>query len=250
MRIAQMSGHEGQGVPQICAFIKAHNIDVAGLTEMDLGSFDRVAEIRKGMGSKYSTYALNKGKHSSEIVLVVRKRVMWRTTDVNLTALSDDIPGRGTGNDRWLLEVVRKRRIGSRTHVHLLTHLNAGIQNPDTGVIHHNDPKTLANLKSMTIIRNRVVTRNMQGHGVTLQGDFNVKRMPNVATFEDWKYLPDNFLSKQLKGISNRLDWILFNNKFKIDTKPTSTFIVPANSPTNPSDHDIIVTTLVRKTFK
>lgn len=233
MRIAQLSQHVGQGLPRVARMIALRDIDVAGLTELNLHGHDDLTTLREVLGDKYLVY----GRLDVEVVAVFKRKRFWRTTDVIFTKLSNDIPDRpggakGLGNERWLLEVCRQHLLTRRKRSHLFTHLNAGIQNALTGKVAISSPRAIANALSMAKIRNRIVRRQAQGFEVSLQADFNVRDRG------DWTFLPNLYLKKQLPQFRlHGLDWILFTHNVQVLTET----VIPKETDENPSDHPGLV---------
>lgn len=133
----------GHGITSSLKFIKRQRPRVFSMTEMDLGKRTELGAVRSVFGDKASIFSKDKGGHSQEIPIVLR-RVPWvRVVRFDLFKLTKDGGPKvgGMGNDRWLARLEFKK--WRKTHVYYATHTNAGVQHvaggPDEGKLLKSD---------------------------------------------------------------------------------------------------------------
>ncbi len=233
----------GHDLEQSFRTIKNSGARVVGLSEMDLGKSDKVSLAQKIFGKGWKSFAKDKGEHSREIPIFVHMLVWMRAISWDTIKLSNDLPGKGAGNDRWLN--ILRLEIWSRTWVFLMTHTNAEVQrtarSPHT-IIH--GPRLVAYEQQMKRIESTIgvlLKEASVGGRVVLIGDLNMLDLDEGKTY---KYSPHQMFKRLgMKYDSERVVYLAWGPGLKPRGKKQ---VFPPNTDINPSDHARLVRRLRR----
>lgn len=181
-----------------------------GFTEIDKGPVDDVSKLRRAMPG-YTLYAPDKGQHSREVPIALRKNPLIKASASSIQ-VSKDL-GPGISNDRWMTILTWQFRASKRKTAHINTHWNAAIQDRPTGRL-----KASARSKAMNNAGRRLeaVIRLllMQGYDVIVTGDFNYRSDKDAS--RAWYYSPENIFKRTgLKWHNDGLDWIAWSKGLK-----------------------------------
>lgn len=245
MKIGHFPQHVGHFIEHNLRSTKTLNVRSGGYTEMDPGPFSYVPAMRRILAPATiftdSDKDKDPGKHSQEVPIAGRTSRRHKVTNSRTVMLSPDL-GVGIHNDRhmtiveWQVGFLRKRR-----WAHIATHLNAGIQNPDTGLMHQNTA-VLVTEEAVIAIEDEIDSLVNRGFEVVLSGDFNWRVHEGVTP---WKYSPISVAARHhMKIYSNGLDHILWTRGLRQMKVPA---VYSRNTDFNMSDHPWTVLTLAFK---
>jgi hypothetical protein len=214
---------------------------VVGLTEMDLGSTDKIRMIRRVLGTLWAVMAPDRGQHSREIPILVRLRAWIHVLDHKTIQLSHDVGSLGVGNDRWLNIVWL--RVWGRIWVVMNLHTNARVQRVDGDFTLIHGPRLSAYEDGMKIFDRelgRVMEDPRVGKRVVVLADFN---MLDKGEGQSWEYSPHKILSRHgMHWVSERVIYASWGKGLK----KTRKVVTPPNTALNPSDHARLTVTLKR----
>lgn len=245
MRVMHAPQHVGQNIAHNARAVRALAPRSVGFTELDGGGrHASVSIVRKGLGPLYRLgVARHDASHSQEVPVAVRRTRRFRVTLVDAFQLSDDLPGKGIGNDRWMTIVEYERRglLKTRKYVHIATHWNAALQNRETGELLRSDRvRTMAESAGPLL---EVAIRRYLAAGFTVfvTGDFNYRR-PRLGV-KLWYWSPQEIFTRC--GLAHRedgLDYIAWSRDMRL-----AKYTVIRPGAVNKSDHPWLIADLRRK---
>jgi hypothetical protein len=246
MKIMHCPQHMGEGLAAgLRTVAKEHPLAV-GFTELDLGPRDFIGELRKGLPG-YRICAPDRGQHSREVPIALREGPRTQLERNTLVQLSEDLPGNGTGNDRWM-QIVRFQHAG-HPYFDVAVHWNAAIQNMRTGAMLHND-RVPATVDAARALLHHVWILQAEGRQGWVHGDFNYRSMNpaegwNLSDDELWQWSPQACFKKLgLRSFETGLDYLAWTEGLRLTADPR---IIERGTSENPSDHPWIVGTFERK---
>lgn len=191
--------------------------------------------------SQYNILAPDQGEHSREIPLITKDKVLHS----HLTKVSPDVGGPGTGNDRWLHEMVTQH--GSKHYAWLHTHVNAVIQNHDPKsskylyMLDNHRMHVTADAMVTIEARAKEYLRDSDIFAVKVTGDFNILpviRGQNPADAAAWEYSPQEMFKRlNMWWVNSRVVYYgATKNLMKVHVTE-----VPPGTPKNRSDHGRLV---------
>lgn len=247
MKFISASQHEAQNMLHNSQSLASLHPTSVGFTEQDLGNRTGIPLIREGM-PKYHVYTNPDapGAHAQEVPIALRRARSINYTDHHTYLLSADVAGPGTGNDRHATVVkFRRGTVASRKIAHIQVHLNAAIQDRETGKMHRLERTTVTE-KAVDKLRSIVQRLIQDGYEVIITGDFNWREtMRNGNTAPPWDHSP-LALAEDLgmRHYSNGLDWILWTKGF-VKVGPVKVY--PPATKFNKADHPWLAIRLVLK---
>lgn len=222
----------GRGLRRSLASIKRSGAHVVGLTEMDLGDRDYLPVAQQVLGRMWKVLARDRGEHSREIPILVHLLPWIKIVSHVTVKLSDDIQGKGAGNDRWLN--ILRIKVWGKLWIIMNIHTNAEVQR--VGHIPHDlvqGPRLDAYLKGMKKLERHIADALVEADGrVVTMGDFN---MLDADDGETWEWSPHQVFSRLgMTWISERVVYVAWGPGLRAVGKP---WVTKANTVTNPADH-------------
>lgn len=250
MKVMHCPQHVGEHLAENLRTVAREHPLTVGFTEVDLGPRDFIGVIEQGLPG-YRVCAPDRGQHSREVPIALREDPHTEFERVQLISLSEDLPGPGTGNDRWM-NIVRFRHRG-HPYFDIATHWNAAIQDMSTGKMHHNNRVAATVDASRLLSLHLQVLQHGEGREGWVHGDFNYRSMNLAAGWalndsELWRYAPQRvFDSAGLGWYENGLDYLAWTRGLR---RTGDVRVIPRLSAANMSDHPWLVGTFERRDGK
>lgn len=246
---------QGVAVSSTGRAITAINPVWAGLTEMDMGNRDSIAELQRNMPKHQVLTADPTPNHSREVPIAFRRSRLYRVESVVVLPLSPDIPGKGVGNDRHVTVVRYARLSAIRRRVKwraaaVCTHTNAAIQLKD-GSLAPNARARAMDKVAMPRLEKLIKLLQAEHRAVQLVGDVNWRA--NLPKSDEWVNSPDNVFTRcGLRVFAKGLDRTAHSRRslnatgrFTILWKDVGTIIVEPGRGGNRGDHPWAITTVI-----
>lgn len=236
MKIMHCPQHMGENLTRNLVTVRELEPLSVGFTELDMGPRDFTAALTEGLPD-HAILAPDLGQHSREVPVALRQGPQTTLERVELIQLSHDIPGPGTGNDRWM-NLVRFTHRGHR-YFHVATHWNAAIQDPATGEIKQN-PRVDATVTASRLLLTEIGQLIDEGREGWVTGDFNY-RVHHVPGFQLWEHSPQTCFTKLgMTWFEDGLDYLAWTTGLALRTgKRIET--IARGTDRNGSDHPWLV---------
>lgn len=245
LRVMHCPQHMLTAVEHNAHSVNAIKPDTVGFTELDAGPSSGITTLRRVLsGYRVCTSPPGAG-HSQEIPIALRNGsilglVLNRYSSTEVHKISPDVPGPGTGNDRYVT-IVRFSRPFYRA-AHVATHTNAAIQNRNTGAL-LNSERTRVTAKAMSLIEEQVHKLINEKRQVVITGDFNY-RTHTTPGFTLWEHSPQlTFRRLNMHFHEEGLDYVAWTPGLRL-RRPVR--VIPASTLINASDHPWLVAELTR----
>ena len=236
MKIMHCPQHMGQNLSRNLETVRELAPLSVGFTELDLGKTDLIGTLSAGL-SGYQVLAPDRSQHSREVPIALRSSVVTQLERVELIQLSHDIPGPGTGNDRWM-NIVRFRH-QENPYFHVATHWNAAIQDRETGKMNDN-PRVDAAVTASRLLLTEVTQLLEEGREGWVTGDFNY-RVHNTPGFQLWEHSPQSCFTKlAMTWFEDGLDYMAWTAGLQL-RKNSQVEILERGTDRNGSDHPWLV---------
>lgn len=208
MKIMHCPQRMGENLTRNLATVRRLSPLSVGFTELDLGATDFAAALTKGLPD-HVILAPDRGQHSREVPIALRRAPVTILERVELVRLSRDIPGPGTGNDRWM-NVVRFTHRG-HPYFHVATHWNAAIQDRETGKMKQN-ARVDATVTASQLLLSEVGRLIAEGREGWVTADFNY-RVHHVPGFRLWEHSPQTcFTELGMTWFAAGLDYLAWTS--------------------------------------
>jgi len=242
MRIMHAPSHINKDLVKSLKSIERINPVAFGRTEMHIG--DSIAVMRRELGGKYRICIdSNPHPNSQENPIGLRRQNDIHFQSSKLFQLSENIPGKGWGNDRWL-NIVKFTYYGD-PYFYMATHWNAVLQHRPLGQL-IDGPRTTAMIRAYQIIKREGELLLKEGRQGYLSGDFNYFH-PHAGV-PLWKYSPQNlFMDLNMKFHEEGVDYLGWTAGLH-QTSPIR--VIRKGTQIDPSDHPWIVGHFARKERK
>ena len=241
MKIGMFPMKTGQGTRGCINFYKDKNNRLGSMTEMDNGTRTYIGLLKDILGPKWAVLTKDHGEHSQECPGSYRPAPWFKVVDFTVTKLSDDVPGKGAGNDRWLSRLEYK--LWRSAYVIYWTHLNAEVQRvlKDGAIVHGPrwDAYKVEIQKIETALSRDIADPKIKG--VIFQGDVNMLPKGEGMTNPSSPYQ----MFKRLK-----MEWV--NTRVIVQAVSHSmrfhrTTIFPPKENGWPSDHGAILSDIRKR---
>lgn len=207
-----------------------------GFTELDLGQSDFTDELAAAL-TTYQVLAPDRGQHSREVPIALRRSPKTQLDGVELVQLSADLPGPGIGNDRWM-NVVRFQHRGD-PYFHIATHWNAALQNRMTGRVLEG-PRVRATETASRLLLTAVSQLREEGREGWVTGDFNY-RVHHTPGFQLWEHSPQTVFTKiNMAWFADGLDYLAWTPGLRL-RKNHPIQVLKRDTENNRSDHPWLV---------
>jgi hypothetical protein len=236
MKIMHCPQRMGENLARNLATVRQLRPLSVGFTELDLGPKDATAALTQGLPD-HEILAPDRGEHSREVPIALRRGPATDLERVELIKLSRDIPGGGIGNDRWM-NIVRFTHRG-HPYFHVATHWNAAIQDPATGKMKKNE-RVEATVTASQRLVTEVGELIAEGREGWVTGDFNY-RVHRKPGFRLWEHSPQTcFTTLGMTWFADGLDYLAWTSGLASRAGKGVESIAPGTAG-NGSDHPWLV---------
>lgn len=239
MRVMHCPTHTGENVQFNLNSVNTLRPTVVGFTEMYRPESVRLAQISL---TGYQVCSQDRGGHSQENLVAVKVKSPLRPFGASVQThrtvrLSTNIPGPGTGNDRWM-NVVRFTHRGTN-YAHIATHWNASIQNRNTGLVNiHTNDRAFAMVHAFHVMDRTIAALKVEQREIFVTGDFNYRKY-DTPEFRLWEYSPQKLFQKNgLEFFEQGLDYLAWSTGVRLRSDIR---VIPTTDPLNGSDHPWLV---------
>jgi hypothetical protein len=236
VKIMHCPQHMGENLARNLATVRELGPLSVGFTELDMGRTDFTDAVIRGL-PKHEILAPDRGEHSREVPIALRRGARTTLERVELIRLSRDLPGPGIGNDRWM-NVVRFTHRGS-PYFHVATHWNAAIQDRATGRMRQN-ARVEATVTASQLLLTEVGQLIAEGREGWVTGDFNY-RVHQKPSFRLWEHSPQAcFTELGMTWVDDGLDYLAWTSGVALRAGKRVETIAPGTAG-NGSDHPWLV---------